>query len=200
MHANNGSSHRPTFDYEEIIFSNPEPDEEDISSNALIAFAQRLTKHFGVKVVTQPVLEEEDDECEFDLRVTDVPEDVLRATNTEPDLLEVRLATFGKSVWQRTRHKRLFARLLLLALLVLLVSISAFGHTLLNLFPLSSPTPATSFTRGGTFNIPVHTTEPNVITFKSNNEVTVTARNVPHYCPASVMLGKDDRSAIFQYG
>ncbi len=200
MHANNGDSHISTFDDEGILLSDLERDEEDISSNALVTFANRLSRRFGVKVVTRSVPEEEDDGCEFDLRMTDVPEDVL-AANTEPDLLEVRFATLGKTLWQRIPHKRVLTRLLLLVLLALLVSISAFGHTLLNFFPLSSvlpqPTQTTSFAGGETSNNLIHTTEPNVISLRPNNEVTVAARGVPHYCPASVMLGQGKQIGNF---
>ena len=193
MHANNDRSRTTTFRDEGIVFSNLEPDEEEASSNTLATFANRLSKRLGIKVVTQPASEEEEDECEFDLRMMDVPDDVL-ATNTEPDLLEVRFAVLGRTLWQRTRHKRLFAYLLLFVLLIVLVSISAFGQTLLGLFPLSSlsprPTPVTHFTYGSTSNVPVQATEPNFVSRKSNSEVTVVARSIPQYCPDSVMLGQ----------
>jgi len=118
MYANESNSHTTTFN-----------DEEQDVPQILGTCGKRIFRYFGIKVVTHPVPEEEDkdDECEFDIRVTDVPEDVL-AANTEPDLLEMRFVAFGKNIWQRTLHKRSIGSLLLLLLLVILVSVSVFGH------------------------------------------------------------------------
>ncbi|GAC1433703.1 MAG: hypothetical protein PVS3B3_34930 [Ktedonobacteraceae bacterium] len=141
MYANDGNTHAKPFDDEVIPYDDLELDDEP--SHPLALYGHRLFQRLGVKVVRHPVLEEEEenDECEFDIRMTDVPDDVLATTNTEPDLLEVRLAAFGKKTWQHTPHKRLLTWLALLLLLVLLISITLFGHTSFNLFPLSSMQP-----------------------------------------------------------
>jgi len=156
-------------------------------------YGNRLFERFGVKVVPHSVPEEEEnDECEFDIRMTYVPEDVL-AANTEPDLVEVRLLTFGKNAWQHTHHKRLLTSLVLLVLCLLLVGIALFGHTPFILFPLSSApqaTQITGFTRVDTLPPSTHSTEANLVSVGSNDAVIVHARALPQYCPTSTPLGR----------
>ncbi|GAC1357783.1 MAG: hypothetical protein NVS4B12_19940 [Ktedonobacteraceae bacterium] len=194
MYANDRNSHSTIFDEDAITFSDLEPDEEQNASNSLQKIGSRLFKHLGIKVITHPALkEDEGDECDFDIRMTDVPEEVLEA-NVEPDLLEVRLATMGKRIWQHTPRKRLVASLLLIVLLTLFVSISSLGNTLLSLFPVLAGTSqskqAVYFNRGSTFDAPVDGTEENFFSFGLNNAVKVTARSIPPYCPSGTMLGQ----------
>ncbi|GAC1399965.1 MAG: hypothetical protein NVSMB49_11130 [Ktedonobacteraceae bacterium] len=189
MHANNDNSHTTLFDDEEITFMELEPDEEYNRLHTVVQFGNCLFKGFGVKMVTHPALEEDDDECEFDIRMTDVPEDVLVA-NTEPDLVEVRLATLGKDIWQRTPHRRMLVSLLLILLLALLVSMS-FGQALLQLLPLSSVLPQASqaryFNRG---NSAGDRMESNLVSSGPDNAVVVMARTIPHDCPTGTILGQ----------
>ncbi len=191
MHAKNGNSHTTRSDDEGIQYSDFEPDDEP--SHPLVVYGNRFFELFGVKVVGHPTLEEENDECEFDIRMTYVPDDVLDA-NTEPDLVEVRLLALGKNAWQRTRHKRLLTSLVLLVLCILLVSVALFGHTPLNFFPLSSVPPqathTTGFTQNDTFP-PTNSAESNLLmSVGSDNTVIVNAGAMPQYCPTGTLLGR----------
>ncbi len=187
MHPNDQNSYKTFGGGDDITFSNLEQDEEQHP-------LYRLFRSFGVKIVTQPVEEEEiDDECDFDIRMTDVPEEVLEAY-TEPDILEVRIATIGKQFWTRTPRKRLLASVLLLTLVALLVSISSFGHATLSLFPLFSGTPqvkqSLNVRSGVSFDFPASYEEENYLSFGPNSSVMVTARPIPNYCATGTMLGQ----------
>ncbi len=192
MHADDGNSHTTRFDDEVIHYSDVETDEEP--PHPLVTYGNRLFGVFGVKVVGHPLPEEEEnDEGEFDVRITYVPDEVLDA-DTEPDLVEVRLLTLGKNTWQRTRHKRLLTSLVLVALCALLVGITLLGHTPLNFFPLSSvhpqATPIAGFTRNDTFP-PSKNAEANLLmSVGSDNTVIVNAGAMPQYCPTSTLLGQ----------
>ena len=195
MYANNRNSHIHSFDDERVLYSDLEPDDE--SSHSLATFGQRFFKRLGVKVVPHAVMEEENDEGDFDIRITYVPDDVL-AANTEPDLLEVRLAALGKTAWQRTTHKRMLTGLVLLLLVVLLVGISLFGHVPFNFFPLSSIPPQAVPTTHYTYNdTPPHRTETNLVAAGADNAVVITAQAMPHYCPTGTMLGQGSQIGNF---
>jgi len=189
MYAHDRDSHITPFNDEIITYSDIEPDEEH--SHPLAMFGNRLSKRLGITVVPHPAREEgENDECEFDIRMTYVPDDVL-AADTEPDLLEVRLLTLGKNAWQRTTHKRLLTNCVLLLLLVLLIGIALFGHIPFNLFPLSAvPSQAPSSSRSDTLPPATHRTEVNLVSAGPNNAVIIAARAVPQYCPTGTMLGQ----------
>ncbi len=195
MYANDKNSHRTPFDDERILYSDLEPDEE--SSHALTTFGQRIFKRFGIKVVTHAVIEEENDEGDFDVRITYVPDDVL-ASNTEPDLVEVRLLTLGKDAWQRTSHKRLLTSLVLLFLVILLVSISLFGHISSSLFPLLSTSPQAAPTTHFTYNdTPPNRTETNHVSAGPDDAVVIAAQAMPQYCPTGTMLGQGKQVGNF---
>ena len=189
MHANDGNSHANPFDDEAIRYSDLELDEEP--SHPLMLYGNRFFKRLGIKVVPHSLPEEEEnDGCEFDIRMSYVPDDVLTA-NAEPDLVEVRLVTLGKNAWQRTRHKRLLSSLMLLVLCILLIGIALFGHTPLTLFPLSSAQPqATHFTRADTLPPPINRVEMNIVSAGADNAVIINASAMPKYCPAATQLGK----------
>ncbi len=191
MHANDGDSHGFRFDDEIIQYSDLEPDKEH--SRPFMMYGKGLLERFGVKVVPHAMLEEEEDEddgCEFDIRMTYVPDDVL-AAHTEPDLVEVRLLTLGKNAWQRTRHKRLLSSLVLFALCLLLVGISLFGHIPFTLFPRSAAQSQTiSFTRVDTLPPPPHSIEVNLVSAGANNVLLVHASAMPQYCPTGTLLGR----------
>ncbi len=187
MHPNDQNSHKAFDDEDDIIFSNLEQDEEQHPLD-------RLFRFLSVKLVTQPVEEEEvDDECDFDIRMTDVPEEVLEAY-AEPDILEVRIATIGKQFWTRTPRKRLLASVLLLTLVALLIGISSFGHATLSLFPLFSGTPqvkqSLNVRSGVSLDSPASHEEENYLSFGPNTSVMVTARAIPNYCATGTMLGQ----------
>ncbi len=188
MHANNGNSQKTPFDDEATHYSDFEPDEE--LAHPLVAYGNRLFKRFGVKVVPHSLSEEEEnDDCEFDIRISYVPDDVL-AANSEPDLVEVRLATLGKNAWQHTRHKRLLISLVLLVLCILLVVISLFGHTPFTFLAQPQATQTTSFTRNDTLPPPINQGEMNVVSQESGNVLTVNAGAMPQYCPTGTLLGR----------
>ncbi len=176
-------------------------DDEPNTRHSLQKIGERLLKRLDVNVILHPMREEnEDDECEFDIRMTDVPEDVL-ANHTEPDILEVRLGTFGKRVWQRTPRKRFVASLLLVTLLTILVGISSFEHTLLSLVPSLSTTPQSKDTMyikpSDTLASSIPATEANFLTLGPNHSVVVTARTLPTYCPTGTVLGQGKQVGNF---
>ena len=192
MYANDGNSHTTPLNDERIVYSNIEPDE--VPSHPLKMFGKHLFKRLGITFIPHSIPEEEEnDECEFDIRITYVPDDVL-AANTEPDLLELRLAKLGKNAWYRTPHKRVLTSLVLLLLFALLTGISLFGHAPLNLFPNSSILPQSvqivHSTRNDSLPPATQRTETNIVSAGPNNAVVVAARAIPAYCPVGTMLGQ----------
>lgn len=191
MYAKDGNSRTNPFDNERIVFNNLEPDEVQ-SLHPLKKFGRHLSERFGVTLIPHSLPEEEEnDECEFDIRITYVPDDVL-AENTEADLLELRLAKLGKNAWHRTPHKRVLTTLILLLLIVLFVSIALFGFTPFNLFPLSSVAPQATQTTLSTRDDlpPTQRSETNLVSMGPHNAVIIAASAVPQYCPVGTMLGQ----------
>ena len=186
MRANEVDSYTHPFDDERVLYSVPDVDEEP--ANPLKRVGQRFWKRLGIQFVGHAKPEiEEDDDSEFDVRISFVPDDVL-ATYTEPELPEVRLAMLGKSAWRRSQHKRLWVSLVLLLLTLLLVGIALFGHT----SPFSQTPSQTKRTISFTLNdiSPiVHKDEANYVTAGPTHTI-ITAAPVPQYCPTGTMLGQ----------
>jgi hypothetical protein len=192
MHSDNSS--QIFNDEDETTFSDLEPEDEQQTP------LDRFFKPFGIKLVTHAVEEEEDDDCEFDLRMTDVPDEVLDA-HAEPDLLEVRLASVGKHLWIRTPGKRLLASMLLLTLAGVFIGISSFGHATLDLFPLFSSTPqvkqSLTLDQRASLDFPASHNEENYIEYGTNASVMVTPRTIPNYCSSETVLGQGKQIGNF---
>ena len=192
MHSDNSS--QIFNDEDEITFSDLEPEDEQLTT------LDRFFKPFGLKLVRHAVEEEEDDDCEFDLRVTDVPDEVLD-DHAEPDLLEVRLASVGKQFWTRIPRKRLLASMLLLTLVAIFIGISSFGRATLALFPLFSSTPqvkqSSILDQQASLDFPASHNEENYIEYGPNTSVMITARTVPNYCSSETVLGQGKQIGNF---
>jgi|GEM_PF-3564463 len=187
------------FDEDELTIS--DLDEEQGPVQPLQRLGNHLCKRLRIKVVAGPVPEEADnDECEFDIRMTDVPTEVL-TQNAEPDLIEMRVATFSKQLWQRVSRKRLYGSVLLAILLAFLVGVSSFGQIALHLFPTSAPIQQSSSAslslgdRGDTPVLPIN--ETNILTPGPNNSTIVMARPLPSYCSSGEMLGQGRQIGSF---
>ncbi len=183
-------AHTTVFDADAMVISDLDEDLEHPLQNIGAAIFKRL----GIKVVAHPVQEEVDeDECDFDIRMMDVPDEVL-ANNTEFDLPEVRFATASKRLWERIPRKRLFTVLLL----GILLGISSFGQIFSRLPPTTPPRKSTSYSSSIVArDNPLPVTETNILTFKVDHSILVTARTLPDYCPSGEMLGQGNQIGSF---
>ncbi len=192
MHSDN--SNQIFTDEDRITFSDLDSENEQKTP------LDRFFKPFNIKLVTRIVEEEEDDDCEFDLRMTDVPDEVLE-TYAEPDLLEVRLASVGRKVWTRMPRKRLVASMLLLTLTAVFISISSLSHATLGLFPLFSSTPqvkqSSILDQRASLDFPASQNEENYIEYGPNTSVMITARAMPNYCTSETVLGQGKQIGNF---
>lgn len=183
------------FNHEdEITFSDLAPDGKQ--ETVLHKFLQSLS----IKFVARTAEEEEDNECDFDLRMTDVPDEVLDA-HDEADIFEARVASIGKQIWTRTPRKRLLASTLLLTLVALLIGVSSLSHTILSLFPLfpgmQQANQSLQLHRDVLLGVPVSHNEENYVSSGPNTSAMVTSRAIPNYCPIGTMLGQGKQIGNF---
>ncbi|HCI80534.1 MAG TPA: hypothetical protein DHW02_12685 [Ktedonobacter sp.] len=176
------------------------PEETDALSTTLSrirTYVTRRMRHFKVTFTSQaPYDEDEDDDCEFDLRMTDVPLEELPASEHTPYFNQIR-----QSVMQGRRPRALLFSMLLLVMLVILANtITPLHDSLTSLFPASTATPIAQnplspypgHLLDNPTNIVVEESKTTVslVTVGGQQEYMYIPATVPYECPTTIIPGQ----------